>query len=335
MLPFLSRAFEKLIYNQLYDYRDKNRLLFSKQSGFRSLHSVVTCLLNCMNDWYINMDKGEYTAMVFIYLNKAFDTVDHEILLRKLTKYGIIDFENTWFASYLENRMQFCRVNGAPSNLDRINCGVPQGSCLGPLLFLIYINDLPFSLQNSQVTMFADDTTISHSSNNIDDLNDNLSRDLNYLKQWLRGNKLSLNVIKTQAMVAGSRPSLKKISEGKIQSPSLAIGDSQIEIFEKTKYLGIQLDQHLVWDEHTRFLRAKVSCAIGFLKYAKKVLSQETLSQIDRGMVEPHFRYCCSVLGSSGESRRLTLHKLQNRAARIVTNSSYGAPTEALIQRLK
>ena len=335
VLPFLSRVFEKLIYNQLCDYLDKNRLLFSKQSGFRSLHSVVTCLLNCTNDWYINMDKGQYTAMVFIDLKKAFDTVNHEILLKKLTKYGIIGLENTWFASYLENRMQFCRVNGFPSNVNNINCGVPQGSCLGPLLFLIYINDVPFSLQNSQVTMYADDTTISYSSNNIDDLNDKLNRDLNCLKQWLQGNKLSLDVIKTQAMVVGSRPNLKKISEGNVQSPSFAMGDSQIEIVEKTKYLGIQLDQHLVWDEHTRLLRAKVSRAIGFLKYAKTILPQETLSQIYRGIVEPHFRYCCSVWGSCGESRRLTLQKLQNRAARIVTNSSYDAPADALIQQLK
>ena len=110
--------------------------------------------------------------------------------------------------------MQFCRVNGVSSKLDNINCGVSQGSCLGPLLFLIYINDLPFCLQNSHVTMYADDTTISHSSNNIDKLNDYLNRDLNCLEHWLQGNKMSLNLIKTQAMVVGSRPKLKKISEG-------------------------------------------------------------------------------------------------------------------------
>ena len=145
--------------------------------------------------------------------------------------------------------------------------------------------------------MYADDTTISYSSNNIDELNDDLSRDLNCLKHWLQGNKLSLNAIKTQAMVVGSRPKRKKISEGKVQSPSFAIGDSQIEIVEKTKYLGIQLNQHLVWNEHTRFLRAKVSRAIGFLKCAKKILPQETLSQMYSGIVEPHFRYCCYCVG--------------------------------------
>ena len=182
--------------------------------------------------------------------------------------------------------------------------------------------------------MYADDTTMSYSSNNIDEFNDYLNRDLNCLEHWLQANKLSLNVSKTQAMVVGSRPNLEKISEGKVQSPSFAIGDSQIEIVEKTKYLGIQLDKHLVWDECARFLRAKVSRAIRFLKYAKKILPQETLSQMYSGIVEAHFRYCCSVWGSCGESRRLILQKLQNRAARIVTNSSYYAPADVLIQRL-
>ena len=130
VLPFVSRVFEKLIYNQLYDYLDRNKLLFSKQSGFRSLHSVVTCLLKCTNDWYLDMDKGQYTAMIFVDLKKAFDSVNHEILLKKLEKYGVIGSENAWFASYLCNRRQFCRVNGVSSGLDDIKCGVPQGSCL-------------------------------------------------------------------------------------------------------------------------------------------------------------------------------------------------------------
>ena len=179
----------------------------------------VTCLLKCTSNWYLDMDKGQYTAMIFVDLKKAFDTVNHEILLKKLEKYGVIGSENAWFASYLCNRRQFCRVNGVCSGLDDISCGVPLGSCLGPLLFMIHINDLPFSLQSSQVTIYADDTTLSHSSKNIADR--------------LRGNKLSLNLIKTQAMVVGSRPNLKMISDKRVQPPTFVIDDSQIEIVEK------------------------------------------------------------------------------------------------------
>ena len=335
VLPFLSRVFEKLVFNQLYEYLDKNKLIYYKQSGFRSLHSAVTCLLKSTNDWYVNMDKGRFTATVFIDLKKAFDTVDHDILLQKLEKYGVIGLEHTWFSSYLKNRRQLCRVNGVASNMEEIKCGVPQGSCLGPLLFLIYINDLPFALKNSEVTMYADDTSISYSSKNIEELNETLNSDLDSLKQWLEGNKLSLNVIKTQAMVIGSRPNIKKISDKLVPTPSFAIGNSHIDVVDNAKYLGVQLDKHLVWDEHTKALRSKISRSLGFLKYAKKLLPKHTLSQMYRGIVEPHFRYCCSVWGSCGESRLLMLQKLQNRAARMVTNSSYDAAAANLIKELK
>ena len=128
-------------------------------------------------------------------------------------------------------------MNGVASNMEEIKCGVPQGSCLGPLLFLIYINDLPFSLKNSEVTMYADDTSISYSSKYIDELNETLNSDLESLKQWLEGNKLSLNVIKTQAMVVGSRPNIKKISDKSVPTPSFAIGNLHIDVVDNAKYL--------------------------------------------------------------------------------------------------
>ena len=133
VLPFISRLFEKLIFNQFYEYLDANKSLYEHQSGFQLLHSVATALMASINDWYLNIDKGKYTGLIFIDLKKAFDTVDHEILMKKLKMYGVTGLEHDCFTSYLDNRKQFCRVDGTFSDVRGINCGVPQGSCLGPL----------------------------------------------------------------------------------------------------------------------------------------------------------------------------------------------------------
>ena len=180
------------------------------------------------NDWYLYKNKGKYTGLIFIDLKKAFDTVDHEILLKKKLKmYGVTGLEHDWLTSYLDNRKQFCRVDGTSSDVKGINCGVPQGSCLGPLLFLTYINDLPFALQKSHVSMYADDMTISLSSKSIADLRNDLNLDLLKLQDWLHANKLSLNVVKTQSLIIGSGPNIRKIDNQSDAQPSFSIGDQE------------------------------------------------------------------------------------------------------------
>ena len=238
------------MYDQLYTYLSNNHLLVTGQSGFRRFHSVLTSLLKCSNDWYLNLDKGHYTSVTFIDLKKAFDTVDHQILLQKLRVYGLAGKEISWFQSYLDNRKQCCKVNGHMSKLENIHFGVPRGSCLGPLLFLIYINDLPLALDSSNVNMYADDTSIYYSSKSISSINNAVNNDLQSLKSWLDENKLSLNVAKTQSILIGSRYKIRAVEQPDNQKPSLHIGDEAISIITSTKYFGFQVDQFLNWDEH-------------------------------------------------------------------------------------
>ena len=334
VLPVVSRLFEKLICDQFYSFLNEHRRLFSKQSGFRKFHSVLTCLLGCTNDWYLNLDKGQYTSVTFIDLKKAFDTVDHQILIRKLCVYGVAGKELNWFRSYLQNRKQCCKVNGHVSSMESIKYGVPQGSCLGPLLFLIYINDLPLSLKFGEVNMYADDTSISYSSDSVTNINDSVNEDLDHLKNWLEGNKLSLNVAKTQSMLIGSRTRLKKIGMSENPEPALKIGEEPISMVKHTKYLGVQIDQHLLWDEHFSIITKKIARGLGMLKYSKKYLPLSTIQRMCKSLVEPYFRYCLPVWGNCGTTALQKVQKLQNRAARIVTNSPYDASALPLIKQL-
>ena len=162
--------------------------LTSIQSGFRALHLSATCLLKCTSDWYSGMDKGLITGLISIDLKKAFDKFEHKIL-SKPRAWCLIDRELSWFKSYLSNRKQYCRINGVDSNMDNIEVSIPQGTRLGPLLFLVYINDLPCIIKNSNVWLYADDTSIYHSSKDITQLNKPLKEDLKKLDIWLKGNK--------------------------------------------------------------------------------------------------------------------------------------------------
>ena len=333
VLPVISRLFEKLVFDQLYQHMKENGLFSSDQSGFLRLHSTLTCLLKNTDDWYSCLDLGRLVGLVFIDLKKAFDTVDHDILCEKLQIYGVQQRELSWFRSYLSNRKQFCRVNGVASDIGDVEVGVPQGSCLGPLLFLIYINDLPLAVQGSTVSMYADDTSLCHQALNMTQLNGAINNDLRRLDTWLQGNKLSLNVAKTHAMLITTRQK-RNVLKSTNQNLELNIRDNELDAVQKTKYLGVQIDFSLDWKEQIKAVSAKVSRAIGFLKHAKKFLPGVTLENLYTGIVEPHFRYCCSVWGCCGSSEIKQLQKLQNRAARIVTNSSFDSPSRPLIERL-
>ena len=200
-------------FNQLYDYVSHNNLLTNYQSGFRALHSTVTSLLNFIDKWRFSNDKGQINGVVFVDLKKAFDTVDHSILLSKMKRYGLNKLTLRYFRSYLENRCQSRFVNDHLSHKLPVNCGVPQDLTLGPLLFFIFINDLPNCFNTGTAAMYADDTIVTFNAVDTANLQSQMNTELVNLDNWLIANKLSLTVSKTEFMLVTTRQKLAFIDD--------------------------------------------------------------------------------------------------------------------------
>ncbi len=197
----LGKILEKIIQTQIYEFFSSNNLFHYAQSGFHKGHSTVTCATLVCNDILLGFDEGLLTGALFLDLKKDFDTADHSILCDKLAKYGLVNSAVKWISSYLSGRMQCTAFASATSSVKSINCGVPQGSTLGPLLFIIYLNDLPQVLINSCISLYADDTAIYYQSNNANETEVMLQEDLVLIQNWMKVNKLSLNVSKTKSML--------------------------------------------------------------------------------------------------------------------------------------
>ena len=296
------------------------------QFGFRSLHSTVTALLEGTDNWAFNIDRGNVNAVVFLDLKKAFDTVDHDILLSKMNLYGIQGIALDWFRSYLTNRAQRCLVNGSLSRICSLKCGVPQGTILGPLLFLIYINDLPNCLTSCQPRMYAqNDTHITYADVDVNSIQLNLNHDLGNLNKWLISNKLTLNTAKTEFMLIGSKQKLSTLSS----QPELSTDNVPTE-----KPLGIFVDENLRLQTHIDKLTNKITSGIGAIKRIRDFVPTPTLHCIYNALVQCLFDYCNIVWGNCGKTLFDRLQKLQNRAARVLTFSRYDADANRLFRQL-
>ena len=330
IIPCVAKIFEKLIFDQLYGYLDSNNLLHSCQSGFRSFHSTLTALLEATNDWSMNIGNGLINGVVFIDLKKAFDTIEHQIILKKLKNYGMDESSLTWFHSYLNGRTQKCQVNNHLLDFKPFTCGVPQGSSLGPLLFLIYINDLPNCLKRSTPRMFSDDTSISYASDSTEEVQNVINLELKSLNDWLVANRLSLNIVKTEFMVIGSRQRIKTLNN----EVYIEINGNIVNQVTPVKSLGVHLDNQLMWSVYIDKLCKKIASAIGALKRIRSYIPIDTATQVYQALIQPHFDYCCSVCDGLGETLSSKLQKLQNRAARIIMRSNYDTNADVLLDML-
>lgn len=331
ILPVVSKIFEKEIFRQLYDYLSVNSLISKFQSGFRPKYSTLTLLLQMCDKWLENMDEGKITGLISMDIKKAFDSINHQILMSKMKdQFGIHDNELIWFTSYLTDREQVCCVNDHISSRKPIKSGVPQGSILGPLMFLLYINDLPKYLKFTTPGLYADDTQIFASSDNYDELVDLLNSDLENISRWLSDNKLQHHATKTKLMFIGSRYNI----QNKIGDKSVMFKNVPLIRYRSFKCLGVELDEHLTWEVHVNAICKKVGAGIGLLKRTKPFVPNETLHTIYKALIQPYFDYCSPLWDNCGVLLREKLQRFQNRAARVLTGANYDINSSQLLERL-
>ena len=332
ILPTVAKIFEKLICGQLNKYLVDQNVLTKYQSGFREGHSTSSSLLSSTNSWLLNIDSGMINGVLFLDLRKAFDTVDHTILLRKLYLYGVKGIALDWFNSYLTNRKLVCKINNTISSVKHNRCGVPQGSNLGPLLFLVYINDLPRCLRASTPAMYADDTNITVVGKTGEEIEKSLNSELENIHKWLLANKLTLNVNKTEYMIIGSRQKLQNTLMN--SNINIVIGENEVKQVLATKSLGVIIDKNLCWKEHIDSISTRVSKAIGMIRRAKPYVKADTLKLMYQSLVLPYFDYCSLVWVNCSQTLKNKVQRLQNRAARVITGDSYDIRSKDILNKL-
>ena len=326
ILCVLSKVFEKVMYSRLSQFLDTYQILFEKQFGFRKQHYTYMALLTLIDKISKCVQNGDFVVGIYLDFSKAFDTVNHDILFRKLEWYGIRGIALDWFKSYLTGQTQLVTYNGVSSAPQTIKCGVPQGSILGPLLFLICINDLANTCKASLPILFADDTNIFTSGRNQHELESNINDELCRISAWLKVNKLSLNIKKTHYMIFTT----KNLYTCTI---SLNIDGHPITEVSKTKFLGVIIDNKLKWNEHITFIGHKISRGIGMIIKARKVLNSSALIVLYYSFIYPYLICCNHVWGSTYEGRLDNLHLLQKKILHIIAGVKPWEHTDTLYKQ--
>ena len=275
------------------------------------------------------MDKGCVTGAVFLDLSKAFDTIDQDSLLHKLTKVGFSSSSIDWFQSYLSDRTQVTCVGDSSSSAKHISVGVPQGSVLGPLLFIIYTNELSSVVNSCELLLYADDTVIYYSWSNIRDLEQKLNSDLTNLCQWFNNNFLTLNVSKCKFVLFGSQRKVRSCSQ-----LSLKINDHVLERKDSFKYLGVTIQENLSWSDHIEILSRKISQRLSLLRRIRHLLPLHARLTIYNSLILPLFDYGDIAWGDKNNIVHMDhLQILQNNAARIILDlHKYFSASKALEQ---
>ena len=316
-MPFYrTLSIEKLVHTRFTKFIDENKIIYNRQFGFRK-KSLYTRYLLCLTETILkNLDEGKFSCAVFLDLQKAFDSVDHKILLKKLENYGFRGISKSWVNSYLTGRHQYVSVNNVHSEFMSIKHGVPQGSVLGPLFFILYINDLKNCLKYSKSYIFADDTAMNISHTSLKVLKKRLNIDLKLLYHWLSANQIKLNVAKTETILF--RHPTKKIN----YDLKLKLHGKRLTFNESTKYLGVCIDRNLNWKSQMSMLAKKLRRTNGIISKLRHFLPQSTMIQIYHALFQSHLNYSLQVWAQNLPITN-RLQKLQKTALRLITSKLF------------
>ena len=276
------------------------------------------------------IEEKKYFMSVFLDLKKAFDTVDHDILLAKLHTYGIRGAAHTLIKSYLKNRKQFVQVQNVCSSYTEVICGVPQGSILGPLLFIVYINDLAKVSELIKLILFADDSSTHAAHSELENLQSIMTTELEKIASWLTENKLTLNISKTKAMIICPR---QKLYDKK--SVNIKLLGEKINLVSSLKFLGVIIDEHLTWNLHIQNLCGKISRSVGMMRRLQRFLNLSSLKTLYHSFVLPYLNYANTVWSHTSYNNINRLKIVQKRAVRLITAAKLTDHSKPLFLSLK
>jgi exonuclease III len=327
MLPIVEKALEQIVLVQMREFVEKSECLSWRQSGFREKHSTETAIQLVIADWMEAIDERKVIGVIFLDLKRAFETIDRDRMLKKLECLGFGGTVLEWLRSYLYGRKQCTRVNEINSEYELIECGIPQGSKLGPLLFILYINDIVKVVKKCDIRLFADDTLIYLVGENAQEVCKSMNEDLQKVNEWMISNGLIVNVGKTKAMWINVRQRQRT-------NDSLMFGGQCLEVVNEYKYLGVYLDDRMNWKRHQDHLIKKLGRKVGVLCRLRQVLSIKTKTLVFNTIVLPHFNYCATITAMFNEGGLSVLQKIQNKAMRAILNVSRYESIRSMLSRL-